>query len=290
MATGLPFMTKRFNNIFDKSLENNDLKESYLSIQISLDGFSFAVYDSRHAKYLAWSYFTLELPQKTPEKLLEALEDIYRENNLLNHAYKKVVVVHQNNLSCLVPNTYFEEAHMKTYLEHNVKVLPNDFISYDPLKNTPTNVVYIPFVNLNNFFFSKYGTFDFYHASSVVIDLLIKKHRADKEPKMFVNASGAHFEILVLKAGSLIFYNSFEAATANDFLYYTLFAMEQLNLDPETIETVLLGTLTEASEAFTLAYKYIRNLRLYSEENPKLTNAFESLPKQSNFALFHLFS
>jgi hypothetical protein len=141
MATGLPFMTKRFNNIFDKSLENNDLKESYLSIQISLDGFSFAVYDSRHAKYLAWSYFTLELPQKTPEKLLEALEDIYRENNLLNHAYKKVVVVHQNNLSCLVPNTYFEEAHMKTYLEHNVKVLPNDFISYDPLK-TPLQMLF----------------------------------------------------------------------------------------------------------------------------------------------------
>jgi hypothetical protein len=190
----------------------------------------------------------------------------------------------------LVPNCYFEETHMKKYLEQTVKVLPNDFISYDPLKNTPTNVVYIPFVNLNNFFFSKYGTFEFYHASSIIIDQFIKKHKADKEPKMFVNVSGTHIEILVLKEGCLTFYNSFETTTANDFLYYTLFAMEQLNLDPEILETVLLGTLTEKSEAFTLAYKYIRNLRLYSEENPKLTNAFKSLPKQSNFALFHLFS
>lgn len=283
-------MTKRISKIVDKSLDTNDLKTSLLSIQVSLDGFSFGVYDTISKKFLAHTHYELELSSKTPEKLLNAIETIYEEEALLEQSYGQVVVIHQNNLCCLVPNDYFEEKSMKNYLKHSVKVLPNDFISFDSLQHSPTKTVYIPFVNLNNFFFSKYGSFDFYHSASIFIDRLIDENKNDKGSKMMVNVHKNDFEILVLTKGLISFYNTFTAKTSADFVYYLLFTMEQLNLDPENAETEIFGTLTESSDWFQLAYQYIRKLSFYASDNPSLPTVFNKTPKHSNFALLHLYS
>ena len=102
-------MTKRSKYILDKSIEKTDLKETYLSIQISLDGFSFCIYAPQSQRYLTFQHYDFELQNSTPEQLLILVQSIFDENNLLNQDFKKVNIIHQNELATLVPTEYFDE-------------------------------------------------------------------------------------------------------------------------------------------------------------------------------------
>lgn len=280
-------MTKRNNNILLKSAQDTDLKETHLSIQIYLDGFSFCIYHPRLQKYIAFESFEFDEKQKTPEQLLKEFQIVFEENELLNQSYQKVTVIHQNELSTLVPLEYFNEDHLKDYLKNTVKVLPIDYISYDTLKNSGANVVYIPFVNINNFLFQKFGEFDFYHSSTLLIDLLQEKQKNAEDHTVYVNVGFNTFDIVVFNKKELVLQNNFVFQTSEDFIYYILFTLEQLELDTNTVACEFLGDLEKESELYQMAYKYIRNVGFYTTNNPQLSEEFEAISKHSNFILLN---
>jgi len=282
-------MIKKFNNITHKSLDTCDLKETYLSIQISLDGFSFCIYHCNTKKHIALIQYELQLKTNTPENHLKKIETIFEENLLLQQSYKSIFVTHQNELATVVPLEYFHEDNLTTYLNNTLKTLPNDYITYDTLKHTEANVVYIPFVNINNYLFTKYGAFEYYHSASLFIDKMLQASMNSESSKMCIQVFNNRFELIVVKSNKLIFYNSFDFITSADFIYYILFTMEQLNLNPEEINTLLFGAIEKESELFIIAFQYIRNIAFYSEENTKLTKEFELLSKHSNYTLLNQF-
>jgi hypothetical protein len=49
---------------------------------------------------------------------------------------------------------------------------------------------------------------------------------------MTVHFSEGHFEIIIQNQ-KLLFFNSFDYQTPEDFIYYVLFTAEQLSLNPE---------------------------------------------------------
>jgi hypothetical protein len=48
-----------------------------------------------------------------------------------------------------------------------------DFFAHDEISNYQINSVYIPYVNMNNFFIDQFGTFDYKHANSILITTLL---------------------------------------------------------------------------------------------------------------------
>ena len=156
---------------------------------------------------------------------------------------------------------------MASYLKYNLKLLQNDFIAYDPICNGEIMNVYIPSVHLNNFFFDKFGSFEYKHSSSVLIDALLKSSSQDKEVQFSVHVESNQFQIVVIQRKKLLFYNSFNFRTKEDFIYYILFTAEQLELNPETFNLVLYGGITKDSELFKIVYDYVRNVSFYDENN-----------------------
>lgn len=282
-------MTKKLTNILSKSLENYNLKETYLSIQISLDGFSFCVYHPKIDKYLAFVNFEFTDRLISPENLLKPIEEIFENNILLQQKFEQVFVTHSNELATIVPDEFFDENHLSEYLKNNIKVLKTDFITFDHLKNTSAVTVFIPFVNINNFILSQFGSFEFNHTSSILIENLSKLNRSLNEELLFIHVNDANFEVLCFKNGELLFYNNFSFQTAEDFIYYILFAIEQLKLNPETIKTTLLGAIEKESKLFKIAYQYIRELGFYTKDNHQLTEDFYSLSNHAHYTMLNQF-
>lgn len=282
-------MIKSRNNIVSKNLETNDLKETFLSIQISLDGFSFSVYDSIAKDFLAFYEFSFDLESSSPEQILIPIRAIFEEHEILQHNhFRKVFVNYANTLSTLVPKVFFDSDKKNLYLENTVKIFPSDFISHDELSTMDAVLVYIPFVNVNNFLFSKFGSFEYQHASSLLIDSLLNSKALPKNEKaVAVNVYSSHFEAIVWNGKELIFYNSFSFKTADDFIYYLLFVYEQLGLDPDTIQTYCMGEIEKESALFKIAYQYIRHVSfLHFNE---LSSDFKSLGTHSHITLLHQF-
>lgn len=252
-VTGLKTLAKT------KLLKHNSIKA--LSIQINLSGLSFCILNrTTHAIELL-ERIVLE-KKATPFELLNQLKSFISVNEAMNQSFDTVTCIYQNELACLVPNSIFDDSKLADYLKFNAKILQSDFISYDSLVLNESANVYIPLVNINNYLFDVYGSFEYKHASSVLIETLLQRSNTHSEDALYINVNELHFEVVCVRNKRLEFYNSFEYTTKEDFIYYILFTIEQLKLNPERIKTYLSGQIQETDELFEIAYKYIRHVSM----------------------------
>ena len=145
-------MTKQ---LVKKKTINNNIEvtsKRKLSIQFSLDGFSFCTTNT-HNEVLEFSSYTFSKTKNSPELVLEKLQDIFKKEKSLQYDFETVTVIHQNNLNTLVPNEYFKEDALKSYLKYSIKTIATDLITFDELDFMNSKNVYIPYVNINNFLF-----------------------------------------------------------------------------------------------------------------------------------------
>jgi hypothetical protein len=280
-------MIKEIKNLKNNSIDFKNLEENHLSIQLSLDGFSFCIYNIPSTKIAVFAKFEFTNSNPTPFDHLKLVEQLFTQEELLKINYKSVSVTHFNNLITQVPLPFFDKKNLKNYLQNTVKVLDNDYVTFDEINNSEIVNVYIPFVNINNFLLDNYGTFIFKHSSTVLIETLLNQYKNSEEDYCFVNVFNFNFEIVLLKNKKFELYNNFTFRTKEDFIYYILFTAEQLNLNPEEFKLVLLGDVEKESELYTILYQYIRNIEFYKPEKLNLT--VNGISKHANFTVLNQF-
>ena len=97
-----------------------------------------------------------------------------------------------------------------------------------------------------------------------------------KSAKIYANIESSHFEIIYVVNNHLKFYNRFDYQTKEDFIYYLLFTVEQLQLNPEEILVLLMGSVNKSNELYQIAYKYIRHVSLLPKESMRYSNGANS--------------
>jgi hypothetical protein len=256
-----------------------------LSIKVSLNGLSFCIFDTLNNTIISVKelYFdTVQQFTKVEEHLTTAFNDIVE----LKDSYDEILIIHDNNLSTFVPEPLFDENFLASYLQYNTKVFDTDFFAFDVLSNYQMNTVFIPYVNINNFFIDQYGTFNYKHAHSILVNKLLDSSKNNDEKKMMINFNLGHFEIVVIQNQKLLLFNSFDYQTPEDFLYYLLFVAEQLNMNPEHFKLELLGSISEKDNFYQMAYKFIRNIAFFDVSDLKKNNSFSMEENRKNYILF----
>lgn len=248
-------------------------KDKVLSIQVSLNGLSFCILDKDKNSVTFYKSFLFE-KKLNPEDLLDRLTHQFNTELALQQSFRNVSVIHDNELSSLVPKPLFNEEFLADYLKFNSKILRSDYIAYDEMQVNDAVNVYVPYVNINNFLYDKFGEFEFKHFSTIVIENILGIEKNSKECKMYAHLNDCHFEIIIVENGQLKLYNTFEYSTKEDFIYYILFTAEQLEMNPEEFPMEIIGNVDKNHELFQIAYKYVRDVTLFFP-NKKLELADE---------------
>jgi len=258
-------------------LNNSIIKD--LSIQISLSGLSFCILNrtSKHLEFIDTQRF---VKKENHFEVLEHLKKKLSAHPELNQSFSSVFVIYQNELSNLVPKELFDENSIADYLKFNSKILKSDYISFDEIPANASVNVYVPYMNINNFIFETFGTFEYKHASTILIDTILQKEPETIGERIYLNVNTQDFELIVLNDKKLILYNSFEYISKEDLIYYLLFSMEQLNLNPETVPLNLMGMIAKEDEVYAIIYKYVRFVEFY-----KPSYTFEFKPGLKTFHL-----
>ncbi|MHC0443152.1 DUF3822 family protein [Flavobacterium sp. 3-210] len=270
------------------SLQNTNItSKNYkkLSIQVSLTGFSFCCFDTLNNVITTYKDIKFDTSGKTG-KIEDLYSEAFKSNRELKDIYDEVMVIHSNNLSTFVPEPLFDEEYLGSYLQYTTKVFETDFFTFDQISNYHMNSVYIPYVNINNFLIDNVGSFDYKHANSILVEKILDNSRNNDEKKMVVNFNPGHFEVIVVQNQKLLFFNSFEYQTPEDFLYYLLFTAEQSNLNPEIFPLELLGTIDQNDPFYAIAYKYIRNISFLDVSTLQQKNSFSLKENQKHYILF----
>ncbi len=242
------------SSIIDKSYKR-------LSIQVSLSGLSFAVFDVITDQIIVLHVIPFNTFQRT-SKIEDLFAVVFHDHPELRNQYDEIKIIHSNSLCTFVPTALFDEEFIGSYLQYNTKVFETDYFTHDSLVTYDMENVYIPYVNMNNFFIDQYGAFEYQHAHTLLVQKLLDYSKNSNQRKMYVHVSSGHFEIVIIENRKLQYYNSFEFKTPEDFMYYILFTAEQLHLNPETFELEMLGAISEEDALFQMAYTYIRNVSL----------------------------
>ena len=221
------------------------------------------------------NFFKNDFEEKlSPEKLLDKLDLIINESNIKFSNVIEVNLVILNKLSTLVPINLFDPKLILEYLKFNSKLKKDDYASKDVIEEIQAVNVFLPFVNINNYILEKFGTFNYYHYSTIIIKKLLKYNLTD-ETCFYANFQTNDFQIIIFKNKSLLYYNNFEIKKKEDILYYLLFVIEKNNLNYKKTKIILVGKIREHSKKYRFLKKFIKNVQIikfHDNELEKIQN------------------
>lgn len=259
-----------------------------LSIQVNLNGLSFCILNRSTStiEHLKSIIFKTKL---SPNDILTNLKEELSSDIVFSEDFNTVQIIHQNELSTLVPKELYNSSNNADYLKFNSKILKTDYISNDELEHKPIINVYVPYVNINNYIFETFGEFIYKHTSTIFIDHILSLNSNSNETEMHVNVSQNAMEVCVVNQNEIKLYNRFEFTSPEDFIYYLLFTIEQLNLDTETLKLQLSGRIDKDDDLYNVAYKYIRHVDFNDNKAFALSDSISNQNKSNHFILLNSF-
>jgi hypothetical protein len=276
-------------SIFDKALNTEATKDYSLSIQVSLDGFSFCVLDPSRNKYAGLEKYDFQ-DMHSPGSLAPAVDEIISNSEWLTNKYRKVKIIYESQQMSLIPKPLFDKKHTGDYLRFNHLPDAYDEISYDHLPNLDAINIFAMPGNLLEMFKKRFRSSTVNHFSSALIEsLLIRNKNFDEGHMIFANVRKQWLDIVVLNGRKLLFFNSFHYRTKEDFAYYMIYVIEQLGLNPEKVKLLLMGEILKISDIYNITYKYVRHVDfIRRSDDYAYSYIFDDIPEHFHYNLLNL--
>lgn len=190
--------------------------------------------------------------------LTENIKLVFVEDPLLKEHFRTTKIVLTTPHFTLVPDKFFNEKEIHTYLKNLTDITENDTIMADSLKNQTFKNIYSVNKPLLQFVQSMFPNARIYHSATALIEGYRKIAELKQGHQVFANVRDGQVQILFFDSQNLIFVNSYPFQTSQDLIYYIMLVYDQFKLSPETIPLSISGSLTESSDIFKLIYRYIR--------------------------------
>lgn len=236
-------------NLVDKSFDAERMLDYDLVVQVAGNSCAWSLYDHGSNRYIGIESHDVPL-EKAAEK-----------TGWLAIPARSSVVIIQNERSTLVPDALFEESRKEAYFGLMMEKQEDEEVFHDNIK--PLGIVNV--YGVDNGIYRNIRRLipaaRICHVSTVLIGTTWMNYKnLITGEKIFVSVNDGTFQLLVFEKGRLLYSNAFRFMADEDFLYYLIFVMEQLGLNPEETPLTLSGNIVKDSTLFALIYKYIRNV------------------------------
>ncbi|QBA63786.1 DUF3822 family protein [Muriicola soli] len=279
-------MTKKETN--NEAVNDIILEDYYkLSIQVSLNGLSFCILDSIGKKIIRSESYRFRY-KLNPYEAQKELTAFIKTQGITEYSFSEVVAVHRNDLFSLVPKVLFNPKELPNYLKYNAKILANDLLEYDEMTAFDLVNVYVPFVNINNDIYDLFGDFEFKHHGTVLIETLLAGNNTGNDPICYAYVTPEELDLIIIQNKKLIFFNNFTYNTPEDFLYYLMFSIEQLQFDINDIKLRVFGAIEEGDGLYELCQDYVQHLSIYIPDLPDGL-FYEGLNPADNYLVINAF-
>ena len=229
-----------------------------LSIQASLNGFSFCVYDSTRNTYLLLKYFPIAV-NNNQEYYLKHLGEIIKKEEVLRHKFRKVNFVYFSSDSIIIPKELSKEDDLKDYLGFQQEVNEYDEIHYKTVEQLNSTVIYSIPSAITNIFLNLYDSIAYTNQVNLLLRIAndIIKNKSLSE-FCLINKNESFFDIVVFKNGKLQLHNTFNYVTENDLVYYSLSTLKSLGLADSNCPVYYSGRFRAKGQDTLMLNKFIK--------------------------------
>lgn len=242
---------------------------------------SFAAYlDTKKNKYVGFIEFENKADFDTSNLL--ANETFVRSN------VTGISLYLQNNTYTLVPASYYEEENKKDLLSFNLgESNPGDLCLNQKIVSLDSELLFYCPDHVLQLWNKEFPGISIKHAQQTLLESYSSLLN-DTDEYVFVHFYDKSFDLAIYRAKKLINCNSFTFQTAEDFLYFFLYAIEQENINREKGQFYFAGLIDKNSPIYELSYRYIGEITFLNE--PKSTDYSSPLFEQNlahHYCLFN---
>jgi hypothetical protein len=286
-----------YNDVFEKRLsvraerfDVDAIAEYDLFLSIGEDAFRFAVIDASNKQCLYLEDYAF-FKKLSKEELIAVLNRIYENHLFLKANYwNNIRAAFRNTPFTLVPNELFDSKANRKYLRWISPPLPNEEVCATPqqvidahtLFKAPKELV----LWLENIAYPSRQV-QFSHAVCSFLEGIFKYDYNATPVQFHVAVEANQFFIAVTQGSTLEYCNMFQYRTAQDFIYYLLFVIDELKRDPATCHVNFLGQINRQSKVYDIAYRYIKHLHFHERPALGITfdHNFDNVPSYQYFNL-----
>ena len=264
--------TGKANNIQANTFNIHNFEQYHLSVQIGLTHLTYCIINKTTKNV---EYFN----NISSDNLIETInkEDILK----LNFASSSISF---SNFPCtLVPNEFYKEEDSKKILGAMNDL--HEIIKSDKLLGVNAHLIYTIPNEIHDIVYTFFPHSKQKAQQTILIEQFNRFKNTNDNAYLYIENN--ILNITAFKKDILIFNNSFNFNTKEDLLYFTLFAFEQLKIDPEKVETKIYGEIDKADANYQILYEFIRNIKFgFRPSHLNFSPEFNTLPKHQFYTLF----
>ncbi len=231
--------------ITDPGFDINRIEEYKLSIQVSLDGFSFSIINANQKKLLALASSPIELSSN--RFLGRRFKEWVLSNEILQKKYRDVRIIFHSENFTFIPSEYYDSGNLETTGNLVLGNSEGSIFAENYLPNASGNLIFPVSLNLSEELEQLFPGTKPLHPI-VLLDNELQKLTDLKKSSMAIYFSKKNFSLILLSNDSLKVINSYNYANSSDVIYYALAAVKKLNLVPEKTAIFMAGEIIPKGE------------------------------------------
>jgi len=185
-------------SITDQSLNREACINYILTIQLSLQGFSYCILDIERQKYISLISYTIQRNIKAG--LIEQIGHIVESNDILKEKFQSSAIIVESPDFTFIPEPLFDQKKESLYLKFNNNLIDDTAqILSDKLINLEAHNIYaVPtsLIEVKNTFFPEAAVKHF--LSSLIELLLIKFKNIAVDNTLFVYVRSHYFDVVLM--------------------------------------------------------------------------------------------
>jgi len=244
--------------LIDETFDKDRTETYELSIQVSLNGFSFAVKDTIRNTYIALVSQPFSNTNLNHQDWSTVIPEMVSSYSFLSKKFKKVFFEYSGSGFTLVPTNFFEVNKQKELFQLT-QSLPEYFELHHTTHTNGESFVQIfsmPYTLSTAWLKVQPKTKFISPLSSLLFYTGISK----SDNLVQVDISSSKIIVLFHSKEKLIAFNSFDYKTENDIVYYTLGFCKSLNINFSSVNIHLTGKLGELQDLQTLLSNYFAHV------------------------------
>ncbi len=273
--------------LVDESFTQGMVDRAILLAILDEERFSYCILDAARQKVVVLKDY--RIVPKTKEGLaINFMEQVFEQDTTLSSLVaEKIIFAVHTNCSAIVPSPLFSKDQAKDILSLTCQLQNDSRVYDDRIKLADAHHIYAVPENFLKEVGTHFKELSLFNANTAFIEsqLMLNKHH--EEAIVAVNVRSGSFDLVITQGSELLFSNIFNYETSEDFIYYLLFTLEQLELNPDITEVRFYGDIDKLSSAWMVSKKYIRNVSFGEwPEGIEFSYGFQRIAAHHFFVLF----
>lgn len=276
----------------DAAFNSSEPERFCLELEVRPQGLALVVLDNLNNDFLAFELY--QFPKVNSElQLAEQLEKLIQEHEFLNAPFKRVDAAVVTEHFTLVPAALYDSSRTASYLKFNHQIDDDAVILNDAVRQCDARNIYALHPALEKVLRKINAHIRIRHHLTPELERILSAGKNKTGRKVYAHIHQGRFDLIITEGALLHLCNTYRFHTAEDFIYFLLFACEQLKLNPDSMELELSGEVETDSAITLIAKKYIRHVSFASRPvDGRFAEGFHQFPQHfyNNLFALHYFS